>query len=378
MQSLLWHTKHKNKMDDKYFLAAIQATKGIGGSAMKKLLAAFGTGEAIWEANTKDIIAQTNISASAALELDIFRNENKDAPQKIRDDCERVGVTLCSLLDDNYPAYLKEIYNPPLILYVRGTLTPNERGIAIVGSRDPSPYGANVAERFAEELATKGVTVVSGAARGIDAAAHRGALRAGRTIAVLGCGVDIAYPAANRDLLREITTKGAVVSEYPLGSRPLAGNFPARNRIISGLAQGTLVVEAGEKSGALITAKFALDENRDVFAVPGSIFSPQSVGCHRLIQQGAKLVADVGDILEEYGETPKEEPPKVEMTDEEAAVYEFLSYEEPTSIDEIIMRTGNDNLPQVSALLLDMTLKGLIAETTPQSYVRAVGVNINK
>ena len=393
-------------MEDKYFVAALQAVDGLGSARLSRLLGAFSSGEIVWKMPTKDIIAGSELSAAVALSLDKFRHENPDAPQKIAENCQRRGIKVCAVTDEEYPRYLKEIYLPPNILYIRGELFADEFCIGIVGSRSATQYGETVAERVAAELAKNGVTVVSGAARGIDSAAHRGALRNGRTIAVLGCGVDVAYPPSNRNLLEEIAAKGAIISEYAPGTQPLGGFFPARNRIIGGLSRGILVVEAGEKSGALITAEQALNNNRDVFAVPGNIFSPMSIGCHNLIRQGAKLTAKAEDILEEYADileelksgyvqadmfanaeakpaktrqTPKAEnkkkpPPKLDdLSDDERALYGLLAFDASMSVDEIMMKSDGKftNVTELSALLTDMSIKGLIAKNRFQEYIRA-------
>ncbi|MBQ1622586.1 MAG: DNA-processing protein DprA, partial [Selenomonas sp.] len=275
-----------------------------------------------------------------------------------------------------YPESLAAIYQPPLVLYVRGSLPSDAEGLGIVGARRFSRYGEGIAEKLGEELAASGFCVVSGAARGIDSAAHRGALRTGCTVAVLGCGVDIAYPAENRRLLADIVASGgAILSEYAPGTPPLPAFFPARNRIISGLSKGVIVVEAAERSGSLITAQLALDEGRDVFAVPGSIYSPTSQGCHRLIQQGAKLVTSVRDVLEEYGREPMPRAPRkrkdADLSGEERALYQVLSYEHPLSIDEIIASLKDGDPARLSFLLLGLELKGLVIENESHGYLRA-------
>ena len=218
----------------------------------------------------------------------------------------------------------------------------------------------------------RGFVVESGAARGIDTASHKGALQAGATVAVLGCGVDVAYPRENARLLAEIAEKGAVISEYAPGTAPLAAFFPARNRIISGVAHGTIVVEAAERSGSLITAEFALSEGRDVFAVPGSIYSATSRGCHRLIQQGARLVVSAADVAAEYedGAPRTSASPPQELTEEEAAVYALLSREAALSLDELICRLQG-KAANVAFLLLGLRVKGLVEETPMRTYIRS-------
>lgn len=214
---------------------------------------------------------------------------------------EAAGARIVTLLDKQYPKALKEIPDPPLVIYVKGALPENDDVfIAIVGSRGATAYGLGIGERFAMRLVEAGVGIISGMARGIDAAAHWGALKArGRTIGVLGCGLDVVYPSQNSELYKEVSEKGCLITEFPMGTEPLPYHFPRRNRIVSALSYGVVVVEANARSGALITAEFALEQGRDVYAVPGRIDSPQSRGPHELLRQGARLVLDVNDILED-------------------------------------------------------------------------------
>ena len=279
---------------------------------------------------------------------------------------------MCTINDDLYPIVLREIFDPPLVLYYRGTLIPDARRIGIVGARKFTAYGEAAAMEFAERLARSGVTITSGAARGIDTRAHRGALRGGRTVAVLGCGVDIAYPPENRRLLSQIVESGgAVLSEYAPGTQPLPAFFPARNRIISGLSEGTLVVEAAKRSGSLITAEMALSEGRDVYAVPGSIYSPQSGGCHNLIRAGARLVESPQEILEEmHLAEPPRRPVREQMTPEEARIFQVLSFEHALTMDEIMDSLPDTITTSIPLLLLQMQLKGLITENEMHAYRR--------
>lgn len=288
-------------------------------------------------------------------------------------------IVLCIPEDPEYPALLGQIFRPPAVLFYRGRLQPAAHRLAVVGSRRLSAYGRSAAEALALALAKRGVTVVSGAARGIDSAAHRGALQAGRTVAVLGCGVDVVYPPENRKLLDAIAEQGAVLSEYAPGTRPSPAFFPARNRIISGLSLGTIVVEAAERSGSLITAEMALSEGRDVFAVPGSIYSATSQGCHRLIQQGAKLVTKAQDVLDEYAWAADEHKagrdasaPAPGLSPEEQAIYALLSYDVPQPVDAIICRLHGRDASNVAFLLLQMELRGLIAADENRAYRRVV------
>jgi DNA processing protein len=275
-----------------------------------------------------------------------------------------------TLKDEEYPKRLKDIYDPPALLYVRGALKKeDEFAISIVGSRKTTPYGRWFTEKVSQELARHGLTIVSGMARGIDSLAHWGAISGGgRTIAVLGCGVDVIYPSENRNLFAKMIDRGAILSEFPMGSPPEGGHFPRRNRIISGLSLGVVVVQASEKSGSLITAGYALEQGREVFAVPGNVGTESSRGTHRLIKEGAKLVESSEDILEEIlpqwrggrETTPKVEIPRPDLTEEEKVLYELLS-ETPLHID-VMIRESRMDPGKVSSLLLNLELKGMISQ----------------
>jgi len=283
-----------------------------------------------------------------------------------------------------YPALLEQIYDPPLLLYGRGDLHALESPcLAIVGTRRPTYYGVQMAEGLAADLAQRGITVVSGMARGIDAAAHRGCLKAGgRTIAVFGCGVDVIYPREHRQMAREMLAAGLVLSEFPPGTSPAPQNFPVRNRVISGLALGTLIVEASEYSGSLITARLAMEQNRDVFALPGNITSPQSFGPNYLIKQGAKLVQTWRDIVEEFPpelrhsilareDTKPGRSPELEvLADDEKQILDLLSSDYATQFDKIYGRSGMD-ISRLSGLLLDMEMRGWIRQVPGNLYIKA-------
>lgn len=354
---------------DRIYLAALHMSPGIGGGRLKKLLDYFGGARQVWEADKNDLISCSFLDIKTCNNL--LEHREKIDIQKLADQWAKHGIKLCTIFDSEYPCLLRNIFNPPIILYYRGLLpVVDHNTIAIVGARKATAYGKNAAVMLAAALAEQGIWVVSGAARGIDTAAHQGALKYGRTIAVLGCGVDVNYPPENGRLLNEIARSGAVISEYPPGTTAHSAFFPARNRIISGLSLGTVVVEAAEKSGALITADFALEQGRDVFAVPGSIFSSQSKGVHNLIKQGAKIVGSAEDILEEYGLAPDSPPADHScLTREEALVCSILSYEEPQGIEQIIMKSNLT--PSVATyILLQLELRGLVAECGGQRYVR--------
>ena len=359
-----------------FYIAALQMVPGMGIAAVSALLKFLSSPRSAWEATGDELAAMPELTTQQRENLLAFRGQNRSLPEKLAEECKKKQISVCTQADNIYPEILKEISRPPLVLFYRGRLQPDELRLAMVGSRKATPYGKNVAEALAREIAAQGITVVSGAAYGIDTASHKGALATGKTIAVLGCGVDIAYPASNRRLLDEIAENGAVVSEYAPGTRPIAAFFPARNRIISGLSRGTVVVEAAERSGSLITAEMALSEGRDVFAVPGSIFSEQSRGTNRLIQQGAKLVQSADDVLNEYitvtRSTAENVAADLKLTDEETAVYRLLSAEQPVSIDDIICRLNGSNVSNVAFLLLQMELKGLVEEDCDHNYLKVV------
>lgn len=290
------------------------------------------------------------------------------------DRIQRSGVTLLTRADAAYPGLLDSLPDAPLVLYVKGELTNEDaRALAIVGTRKATVYGRDIATLFARELAQQGFTIVSGLAHGIDAAAHRSAIDSGgRTIAVLGTGVDIVYPRDHHQLAQDIARHGALVSEFPLGTRPDRRNFPRRNRIISGLSLGVLVAEAPEHSGALITTTTAADQGRDVFAVPGSIFSPASAGCHRLIQDGAKLVMSVEDVLSELNvayqtvETRTTTERIAPGSDIEVQILGYLNGD-ALHVDDLVRQSG---LPVavVSSTLTLLELKGLARSVGPMQY----------
>jgi DNA processing protein len=276
-----------------------------------------------------------------------------------------------------FPALLKKIYDPPVVLFVKGEFQAHdETAIAVVGTRAPTEYGKLTAERLTAALVNRGMTIVSGLARGIDTIAHQTALKSGgRTVAVLGSGLDMIYPPENRRLAQEITPHGVIISEYFFGAKPDASNFPRRNRIISGLAPGTLVIEAGETSGALITASAALEQGREVFAVPGSILSPKSLGPNRLIQDGAKLVTSVDDILAElppqldmFSKTPAVASPAIHLTENEQKVLNLLSHE-PVHIDQLARQTSMP-ASQLLAILLDLEFKYALKQLPGKFFIK--------
>ena len=365
---------------ENYYLAVLQNIPGMTNTILTHLLEVFKTGPDIWRA-TEQELAHTGLLTENKLESFLqFRRDNSLYPEKLPEICERQNIKVISLEEEGYPPLLKETFDPPHALFYRGRLNNNQPAIAMVGSRKISPYGRAVAERFSSGLASLGITVVSGAAYGVDTESHKGVLSVGGiTEAVMGCGVDVAYPRANQKLLEEITEGGAIISEYLPGAQPTKYTFPARNRIIAGMCRGTLVVEAAPKSGALITADYALKENRDVFAVPGGIFTQGSMGCNRLIQQGAKLVLDIGDIITEYGDFIKNKTlsakndnmeKKFALSGEELRIFRLLTPDRPLSIDEILYNLHGSDPAKVAFLLLQMELRGIIQSNEAHSYVR--------
>ena len=343
---------------------------GIGGETQRKLLAAFGLPETVFAAGRG---ALGGVVGDKAADL-LLDADNGEAVAAACDWAAGDGQHIVTLADCDYPQALLEIADPPTLLYVRGRPELlNRPALAIVGSRSPTPQGLHNAERFAAALAESGLAIASGLALGIDAAAHRGALAAGGdTIAFVGTGIDRIYPARNKALALEIAEKGAVVSELPLGTPVTAFNFPRRNRLISGIARGVLVVEAAVESGSLITARLANEQGREVFAIPGSIHSPQARGCHRLIRQGAKLVETAQDVLEElrWASPPAAAVPAqdAETGDAAASLLGKMGFD-PCGLDELAARSG---LPadRLSVMLLHLELEGQVATLPGGRYQR--------
>lgn len=339
--------------------------RGVGNVTYRELLERFGTPQAVLAASPADLTAA---GAHAEVARAIAAFDQWQAVETELRKIARAGVRLVTRADQEYPVNLTHLHDPPPFLYVRGSFVPEDRvAIAIVGSRFASSYGKGVARDLARGLAEKGVTIVSGLARGIDAEAHRAALAAsGRTIAVLGSGLDIIYPSEHKSLAAEIPAHGAVVSEFPLGSKPDAVHFPYRNRVISGLTLGAVVVEAAENSGSLITARCALEQNREVFAVPGPITASRSRGPHRLIKDGAKLVEGIDDILNEIAPAlapPRPTPPAAPAVTLEPheALLAGLFDGEPRHVDALIARSGL-SAARVLEVLLGMELKGVVTQ----------------
>jgi len=357
---------------DRFYWLALAMAPGVGAVLFRRLLEAFGKPEKVFQAKTKELERVEGIGPKVAASLCRF-DWGAQVEKEFRA-AEKKGVRMLTWEDPEYPENLKQIYDPPPLLYVRGALSPQDaRAIAVVGSRHPTLYGQSAAERIARGLSQQKITVISGLARGIDSCAHRGALAGGgRTLAVLGCGADVIYPPENRDLFEQIVARGAVLTEFPMGTPPDRDHFPTRNRLISGLSLGVAVVEATLRSGSLITARFALEQNRDVFAVPGNVDSLRSAGTNRLIKQGAKLVSRAEDIVEEVLPArpwaPPESPPVPPLTEEEQQVFMVLE-SEFQHIDAITARTSLGSA-RVARILLSLELAGHVKQVPGMRFAR--------
>ena len=352
---------------------------GLGAAGFRKLVEVFGSPTQALRAGRKELQQIPGLRPEAIAGI-VSGPPYREADQELQR-IGQLGITLLCLGDADSPALLATIYNPPLLLFVKGEPgVLHTAGLAVVGSRAATGYGLKVARELSGQLAARGVTIVSGLALGIDTGAHAGALAAGgKTIAVLGSGLDVIYPRDNWRLAEQVTGSGALVSEYPLGTRPDPFRFPARNRIISGLTRGVLVVEAAQRSGSLITARLALDEGREVFAIPGRVDSVKSAGTHRLLQEGAKLVGSVDDILDELGwqlgrredaSTPTpQSAPAVTLDPEERMVLALLDVY-PKHIDSLITQ-ARLGAATVNGVLMRLELHGLI-EALPGQHYRAL------
>ena len=345
---------------------ALSLMRGLGGEGARCLLKEFGSPEAIFDAPVSSL--KSVVKAEVASE--IGKGIDDDALAATLAWLEDGNNRIITLADRAYPQALLNISDPPLLLYVKGRLDLlNQPSLAVVCIRNATPQGINNAEAFAKSLSNAGLCIISGMAHGVDAAAHRGALHGqGGSIGVVGTGLDKVYPAANRDLAHALAHQGALISEFPLGTPPLAANFPRRNRIISGMSTGCLVVEASLQSGSLITARLALEQNRDVFAIPGSIHAPQSKGCHALLKQGAKLVETAQDILEELGELPVAYAHNPVAQGADSALLEQMGFD-PVDLETLGGRCGL-TVSQLSAMLLELELEGRISALPGGLYQR--------
>jgi len=357
-------------ISDLKFWVSFSRIPGIGRVKTSQLLAYFTSLENAWKAPIAEL---RKAGLDSRTSESIVNLRPKIFPDIEIENIHRYKIKAVTCKSSDYPQRLKEIDDYPTVIYIRGSLlSTDDCCLAVVGTRRPTMYGRQVTEEIVSNLARNGITIVSGLARGIDSVAHKTSLEAGgRTVAVFGCGLDIVYPAENANLARAIMERGALLSEYPLGVRPKADNFPRRNRIMSGLSLGVLAIEAGESSGALITANQALEQNRDVFAIPGSIFSPMSKGTNRLIQEGAKLVNNYIDILEELNPNIIVQQMDMEeiiaSNNTESVLLKQLG-KEPMHIDELCRSAGLE-APVVSSTLALMELKGMVKQVGFLNYM---------
>jgi len=356
---------------------ALKNVSGVGNYLFKRLIDRFQTPDRVFCAAKTELMSVEGVSNRLA--ISIKAHHIFDAAKKEIERAEKNKCRIITLNDPEYPPLLLNIHDPPPYIYVHGSLENTQHSIAIVGSRSASSYGLSMAKRLSGELSSLGLPIVSGMARGIDTAAHQGALAAnGKTIAVLGSGLGIIYPPENRQLFYKIIESGAVVSEFPMMEEPNAYNFPARNRIISGITMGTLVVEAAKKSGSLITARLAGEQGREVFAVPGNINSLKSTGTHNLLKQGAKLVACAQDVVEEFyqladavkensrpGKGSSDAGGAITLSEEEARIYDMLE-PYPIHIDALSQKS-NFEIGKLAGLLLNLELKGIVSQS-PGKY----------
>lgn len=353
-----------NTNDDLKYWLGLNLVEGLGPRSFEKLYGHFGSAKSIWEASWRHL-RKLRLSERACDSLTRTRKV-KDLDKELSK-VEGCGIRLMRWDDDDYPSNLKDTVNPPFLLYVKGRLLPRDKSaLAVVGTRKFTPYGRRVTTEIVRDLAGSGMTIVSGLALGIDSFAHRAALSvSGRTIAVLGCGLNRVYPPENRDLAREIVNSGALVSEFPLDFPPVRGNFPARNRVISGLSLGLLVCEAPEKSGTMITATCAAEQGRPVFAVPGPVFSYTSRGVGRLIQDGAKLVFGASDILSELSLEFRRAPAVVREfapeTAEEGRIFKVITEGGTLQVDQIVRASGL-SVSLVLSTLTRMAMRGIVEE----------------
>ena len=369
-------------MDSREAFIALNLIEGVGSVRARSLLEHFGDAPSILAASASELLRVRNIGADTAEKIAAWEKTINLAGELKR--IEDYGCHVLIQSDGNYPAALREIYDPPLVLYVKGEINAKDKNsVALVGSRMSTHYGVETARKLAYQLAYVGVTVVSGGARGIDTAAHQGALSAkGRTIAVLGTGLNLIFPPENAELYERIAANGAVITQFPFNRPADKQSFPIRNRIVAGMTLGTVVVEANLTSGALITANFATDYGRQVFAVPGRIDSPRSKGCHELIKKGAKLCEDAEDILSEfeYLFPASNRPaavsetgvlPALELSANEQKVYDAVTTDDESTIDEVIRASG---LPSstVNVALLGLEMKRLVKQLPGKLFVRNV------
>jgi DNA processing protein len=371
--------------DDYVGWLALALTPGLGARTAGKLLREFGSPDAIFNASLTELEAQ---HLPAAVAQAIHSRQPLSNAAKELAGVQAVGCRLLTWDEPEYPSRLREIYDPPPLLYVIGNAELlNRHVISIVGARRPSHYGNQMAERLAKDLADRGLVISSGLARGIDASAHKGALGSanGATIGVLGCGIDVVYPKENKKIFQQIEQRGAIISEFPMGTFPAPQNFPIRNRIIAGMALGVVVVEGAQYSGSLITARLAMEFGREVFGVPGNATQPSSFGPNQLIKQGAKLVTGWEDVVEELPTpvraelmpvetaSPEERAALVEegLAPAERPLYELLSVDNARHVDELVESSGLSS-SEVLAALFDLELKGVVRQLPGKQFVKVL------
>jgi DNA processing protein len=370
-----------------YWLA-LALTQGLGPTRIKKLIEHYGTAERVFQASLTELEATGMRAVSAQ---SIATGKSLELAQQECVKTAEARAKIISLSDPEYPSRLKEIYDPPVILFVKGSIEVlAQPGIAMVGTRHPTPYGSGMAERLSTDLAARGLVIISGLARGIDTASHRGAIAAkGKTVAVLGTGIDVMYPKENTRLTEQIVALGgALITEFPVGTPPTPQNFPIRNRIISGMSAGVLVVEAAEYSGTRITSRLALEQNRDVYAVPGNVTNKNSWGPNTLIKQGAKLVATWEDVWEELpadvqaalssmqNESPEPETaslfPDEVTSPHEKKILKLLKADESTHIDQLVELLENEmSSSEIFAALFELELNGKIRQLPGKNFVKS-------
>lgn len=350
-------------------------TKGLGPQRVRLIVSRFKDPMMAFEASKSELCSVEGVDLKTATAIHGY-NQFEFGQQEL-DRASKIGVQLLTFWDVNYPFLLKKIYDPPVILYVKGKpLDKKEDCVAVVGTRDITAYGKKATSKIVKELVSSGIRITSGLARGVDSLAHKETVKqGGRAIAVLGNGIDFVYPRENRKLAGEICEKGTIISEFPLGTNPDAGNFPQRNRIISGLSHGTIVVEAGTRSGAILTALNSVDQNREVFAVPGRITDKMSIGCNRLIRNGA-ISVDSGDRVLEHIQSQLFKPRSVhqevinlDLSNEERALVSLLD-DHPLHIDEIV-KAAELEVTQALTILLKLELKGAIVQHSGKQFSRA-------
>ncbi|RJP89678.1 MAG: DNA-protecting protein DprA [Desulfobacteraceae bacterium] len=367
-------------MDNVQSWFALKNVPGVGNYLFKRLIDRFGEPPNVFQAEPSELMTVEGVSGRIAGAIKQYRLT--DSVKREMALAEQKQCRIYTLLDAEYPSLLRHLPDPPPFIYVLGRLENTENSIAIVGSRSATTYGVSMARRLSADLAAMGLPVVSGMARGIDTAAHQGALAAGgRTIAILGCGLGVVYPPENNVLFNRMVENGAVVSEFPVMEEPNTYNFPARNRIIAGMTIGTVVVEAARQSGSLITARLALEQGREVFAVPGNINSPKSAGTHSLLKQGAKLVTSVQDVVDEFyqlqnrvtsdknqgAENHSVSGPTAILTEDETRVFDLLE-PYPIHMDELNRRAGFDS-GKLAGILLTLELKGMIVQSPGKYFI---------